>query len=100
VIDETATAMGARLLRRWLLRPLVAPEPIWRRQEAVAELVDQPSLRRGLRAELKEIRDLERLAGKVGAGRVTPGRWARWRASLARLPGPASKPGDGSRTDR
>jgi DNA mismatch repair protein MutS len=94
VIDETATAMGARLLRRWLLRPLVAPDPIWRRQEAVAELVDAPSLRRALRTELKEIRDMERLAGKVGAGRVSPRELATLGTSLARLPGVVRALGD------
>ncbi|MBW3552609.1 MAG: DNA mismatch repair protein MutS [Gemmatimonadetes bacterium] len=86
VIDETVTAMGGRLLRRWLLRPLVAPEPLWDRQEAVAELVDDPTLRRGLRAELKQVRDLERLAAKVGAGRVTPRELAALGQSLARIP--------------
>jgi DNA mismatch repair protein MutS len=86
VIDETATAMGGRLLRRWLLRPLVGPDPIWRRQEAVAELVDSPSFRRAVRSELKAIRDLERLAGKVGAGRVSPRELASLGASLGHLP--------------
>jgi DNA mismatch repair protein MutS len=86
VIDETVTAMGARLLRRWLLRPLVEPGPIWRRQEAVAELVDDPALRRAVRAELKGIRDLERLAAKVGTGRVSPREMAALGDSLGRLP--------------
>ena len=86
VIDETTTAMGARLLRRWLLRPLVAPEPLWDRQEAVAELVDDATLRRALRAELKQVRDLERLAAKVGAGRVTPRELAALGLSLGRVP--------------
>jgi DNA mismatch repair protein MutS len=90
VVDETATAMGARLLRRWLLRPLVQPEAIWRRQEAVAELLEAAALRRTVRAELKEVRDLERLAGKVGAGRVTPREMAALASSLACLPGVAS----------
>ena len=72
VVDETLTAMGGRLLRRWILRPLVVAEEIWRRQDAVAELVDAPSVRRRLREELKGIRDLERLAAKVGACRITP----------------------------
>jgi DNA mismatch repair protein MutS len=90
VVDETATAMGARLLRRWLLRPLVEPAAIWRRQEAVAELVEEAALRRAVRAELKEVRDLERLAGKVGAGRVTPREMAALASSLARLPRVAS----------
>ena len=72
VLDETLTAMGARLLRRWLLRPLVIPEQIWARHDAVAELYDHAALRRAARDELKQIRDLGRLAGKVAAARVTP----------------------------
>ena len=86
VVDETVTPMGARLLRRWLLRPLVIPEPIWRRQEAVEELVQRAPLRRALRAELKPIRDLERIAGKIAAGRATPREMGALRTSLARLP--------------
>ena len=86
VIDETVTAMGARLLRRWLLRPLVSAEPIWRRQEAVAELLAEATVRRTLRTELKQVRDLERLAGKVGAGRVTPRELWALAASLDRIP--------------
>jgi DNA mismatch repair protein MutS len=72
VLDRTVTAMGARLLRQWILRPLVEPEAIWGRQEAVAELVEDPGLRAGLRDRLRQVTDLARLAGKVGAGRVTP----------------------------
>ncbi|HEY8485440.1 MAG TPA: DNA mismatch repair protein MutS [Longimicrobiales bacterium] len=86
VVDETLTPMGARMLRRWILRPLTRPEPIWARQEAVAELFENASQRRRIRAELKEIRDLERLAAKIGAGRVTPRELKALEASLARLP--------------
>ena len=99
VVDETVTAMGGRLLRRWLLRPLVAPDEIWRRQEAVTELVDEPSVRRELRTELKQVRDLERLAGKVGAGRVAPRELAALAASLARIP-PVVGALDGARSER
>ncbi|HKJ93591.1 MAG TPA: DNA mismatch repair protein MutS, partial [Longimicrobiales bacterium] len=74
------------LLRHWLLRPLLVTERIWQRQEAVAELVDDPSLRRGLRAALREIRDMERLAARVGAGRVNPRELRALADSLARLP--------------
>ncbi len=94
VVDETVTAMGARLLRQWLLRPLVAPEAIWRRQEAVAELVERPALRRALRTGLKQVRDLERLAGKVGTGRVNPREMAALAWSLARLPALAEALGE------
>ncbi|MFW6079061.1 MAG: DNA mismatch repair protein MutS [Gemmatimonadota bacterium] len=86
VVDETATAMGARLLRRWLLRPLVAPERIWRRQDAVEELVENAPMRRALREELDRIRDLERLAAKVAAGRISPRELRALGDSLERLP--------------
>ena len=86
VLDETLTGMGARLLRRWLLRPLVIPEDIWARHEAVAELVDNAALRRALREELRQIRDLGRLAGKVAAARVTPRELRALGDSLAQFP--------------
>ncbi|HEX9107065.1 MAG TPA: hypothetical protein VF832_07550, partial [Longimicrobiales bacterium] len=85
VVDETQTAMGARLLRRWLLRPLLLPSAIWARQGAVAALLEDPALRRRVRAELKEIRDLERLAGKVAAARVLPRELRALGDSLARV---------------
>jgi DNA mismatch repair protein MutS len=86
VVDETLTPMGARLLRRWLLRPLVVADRIWARQEAVATLADDLALCRALRAELREIRDLERLAAKIGGGRATPRELLALRESLIRLP--------------
>ena len=86
VIDETLTPMGARRLRRWLLRPLIVAERIWERQEAVAELLEHAGVRRALRAELKGVRDLERLAGKVGAGRVLPRELRALATSLGTLP--------------
>ncbi|HEX6064312.1 MAG TPA: hypothetical protein VFZ04_08840, partial [Longimicrobiales bacterium] len=86
VLDESLTAMGARLLRRWLLRPLVIPEQIWARHDAVAELYDHAALRRAARDELKQIRDLGRLAGKVAAARVTPRELQALGESLARFP--------------
>jgi DNA mismatch repair protein MutS len=86
VIDETQTPMGARLLRRWLLRPLVVAERIWQRQDAVANLLEDVAMRRALRAELKDVRDLERLAAKIGGGRVLPRELRTLADSLARLP--------------
>jgi DNA mismatch repair protein MutS len=86
VLDETVTAMGARLLRRWILHPLVRAEAIWERQESVAELVEARGLRTGVRDELSRIRDLERLAGKIATGRVTPRELLSLGRSLACLP--------------
>lgn len=86
VIDDTVTAMGARLLRRWILEPLVVPDAIWARQRAVEELVDAPERRAAVRDALKGVSDLERLAGKVGTGRVAPRDLLGLRRSLERLP--------------
>ena len=69
-----------------MLRPLLRPEEIWARQEAVAELLDDAPRRRALRAELREIRDLERLAAKIGAARAQPRDLEAMRAALERLP--------------
>ncbi|MBI4520763.1 MAG: DNA mismatch repair protein MutS [Gemmatimonadetes bacterium] len=87
VLDETVTPMGARLLRRWLLRPLVAAPAIWRRLDAVGDLLENRGLRRGLRRELKGMADLERLGGRASAGRASPRDLAALARSLAILPG-------------
>src|SRR6185503_16726143 len=60
-LDTTATPMGARLLRQWMLRPLLDREAILRRQEAVAALVEAPAARAALRQRLVGVGDLERL---------------------------------------
>jgi DNA mismatch repair protein MutS len=86
VLDETVTPMGARKLRSWILRPLTRAEDIWRRQEAVAELFEDPSLRNGLRDVLKSITDLERIAGRAGAARVSPRELRGLGRSLQALP--------------
>jgi len=86
VLDDTVTAMGARLLRRWILEPLIVPEDIWRRQDGVRELVEVTGLRTRLRDALKGVSDLERLAGKVGTGRVMPRDLLALKRSLGRLP--------------
>jgi DNA mismatch repair protein MutS len=86
VLDRSVTSMGARLLRRWILRPLLEPEEIWRRQDAVEELVEDPALRQELRRVAGEIQDLERLSAKAAAGRITPRELRALGRSLARLP--------------
>lgn len=86
VLDRTVTAMGGRRLRRWILEPLVIAEEIWPRQEAVRELVERADTREGVRDALAGVTDLERLAGKIGTGRVTPRDLLGLRRSLTKLP--------------
>ena len=86
VLDRTMTPMGARLLRQWLLAPLVERRAIDERLDAVDALVREASAREVLRAALDGVRDVERLGGKAAAGRATPRELAALGASLARLP--------------
>ena len=67
-IDRTLTAMGGRCLRRWLEAPLMDCNAIRQRQNVVGSLVEQRSLRQALRRLLRPMGDLERLAGRAGAG--------------------------------
>ena len=67
-IDRTNTAMGGRALRRWLLQPLINVKGIRARQETIAELVENSSLRQDLKAMLRKIYDIERLSGRVSSG--------------------------------
>jgi DNA mismatch repair protein MutS len=86
VLDRTMTPMGARLLRQWLLAPLVERAAIDLRLEAVDALVRDAGARDALRSALDGVRDVERLGGKAAAGRATPRELAALGASLGRLP--------------
>jgi DNA mismatch repair protein MutS len=86
VLDRTVTPMGSRLLRQWLLAPLVDREAIDLRLDAVDALARDGSAREALRTALDGVRDIERLGGKASAGRATPRELAALGASLARLP--------------
>src|SRR5205823_6210511 len=71
-LDCTATSIGSRLLRSWLLRPLVALEPIRDRLDAVEELAYRTIDRGKLRDTLKSVQDLERLVARVAPGTARP----------------------------
>jgi DNA mismatch repair protein MutS len=86
VLDLTVTAMGGRLLRRWILEPLIVADEIWQRQDAVRDLAEHPELRERLRNTLSDVTDLERLTGKLGTGRVAPRDLQGLKHSLERLP--------------
>src|SRR6266850_2369955 len=68
VLDETVTPMGARMLRQWLLQPLLDAGAIGARQDAVAALVDAPEARAALRRLLKPVGDLARLTSRATLG--------------------------------
>jgi DNA mismatch repair protein MutS len=86
LLDRTATAMGGRLLRRWLLEPLLHVEAIRQRQDAVAALVESWMVRDELRHALKDIADLERITSRVNLGLASPRDLWALKQSLQRLP--------------
>jgi DNA mismatch repair protein MutS len=94
VLDRTATPMGSRTLRRWLLAPLTSCAAISRRLDAVETLVETPALRGDLASGLVGMGDLERLAGRVGTATVSPRDLARLAAALERLEGLCARRGD------
>jgi len=86
VLDRTMTPMGARLLRAWLLAPLIDPTAITARLDAVEVLVGDVRGRDRLREALDGVRDVERLAGRAALGRATPRELGALRDSILRLP--------------
>lgn len=86
LLDQTATAMGGRLLRRWIDKPLVSKTEIERRQAAVQALLDGWMARDELRTSLKDVYDLERLAGRIAYGTASPRDLIQLKASLTAVP--------------
>ena len=86
VLDRTKTAMGGRLIRGWMERPLLSPVQIGRRQQAVGDLVEDIITREELTAVLKEVTDLERLMGRVVYGSAGGRDLAALCAGLEKLP--------------
>ena len=85
-LDATVTGMGARLLRGWILRPLIDPDAIEARLGAVAHLLQQTVVRGEIRKELRGIQDLERLTSRITLGQAMPRELVSLRKSLAQLP--------------
>jgi DNA mismatch repair protein MutS len=85
VLDRTLTPMGARLLRQWILAPLLDRTAIEARLDAVTALGDNLA-RSAIREALDGVRDVERLAGKTAVGRASPREVRALGDSLARLP--------------
>jgi DNA mismatch repair protein MutS len=85
-IDRTVTAMGGRLLRAWLLRPLLALERIQDRLDAVEEFAFRSTERAKLRETLKTIHDMERLVARAALGTAGPRDLVSLRQSIAAVP--------------
>lgn len=85
-LDRTHTAMGGRCLRRWIEAPLVDHAAILGRQNGVSELVNGRQLRVALRRLLRPMGDLERLAGRAGAGTASARDLVALADGLERLP--------------
>ncbi|MGE5351093.1 MAG: DNA mismatch repair protein MutS [Acidobacteriota bacterium] len=86
IMDKTETAMGGRMLKKWISAPLRRLEPILQRQECIEEFVKNKPIRNGLTSELKEVGDLERLISKVCTGKANPREIISLKNSLKKIP--------------
>ncbi|MBI5779328.1 MAG: DNA mismatch repair protein MutS [Planctomycetes bacterium] len=86
VLDKTQSAMGARLLRDWLLSPLTDISRIKQRQDGVGVFVRDMTRRRELQKELKDCVDIERITAKIGSGRANPRDMVALKRTLQRIP--------------
>lgn len=83
VIDRTVTPMGGRMLRRWIGMPLKSPEEINRRLDVVEYFTRHEAERKTAEEWLESIGDLEKLASKIGVGRITPREMNQLKTALA-----------------
>ncbi|MGE0643675.1 MAG: DNA mismatch repair protein MutS [Nitrospira sp.] len=86
VLDRTSTAMGSRLLRQWLIRPLIRCEQIRLRLDAVGELKEQLIVRTALRGALRQVQDIARLGSRLVLGLSGPRELLALKHSLCALP--------------
>lgn len=86
IMDRTSTPMGARKLRDWLLHPLCDLTKLLARQEVIAVLLKEPFLMSKLKESLKDVRDMERLSGRISQGAGNARDLQALASSLARIP--------------
>ncbi len=86
VLDKTRTAMGARLLRSWILKPLLNPVAIGKRQSATADFVRDRAMRDDLSALLADTLDIERLTAKAVYGTANAKDLKAIHQSIVKLP--------------
>jgi len=85
-LHRTVTPMGARRLRDWLSQPLAAVDPIRCRQDAVRTFVENAAGLEGLRAQLAQVRDLERTLGRLSVGTGNARDLIMLRSALEQIP--------------
>jgi len=85
VIDRTLTPMGGRLLKRWIAMPLKDPERIGRRLDVVEHLTREADFAEALREQVALVGDLERIAARIAASRVTPRELVQLKNSLSSI---------------
>jgi len=86
VLDRTVTAMGSRLLKDWIVRPLLRMEPILARLDAVGELLQALETRVAIRTALRSVQDILRLSSRVSLGAASPRDLLALKQSVAVLP--------------
>ncbi|WP_407631963.1 DNA mismatch repair protein MutS [Leuconostoc falkenbergense] len=97
LIDETKTAMGGRLLKQWLLKPLRDVDDINHRLDVVAAFQSAFFVRGALQDHLKSVYDLERLAARAAMGTMNPRELVQLKRSLSAIPGMKSVLAEGDR---
>jgi DNA mismatch repair protein MutS len=85
-LNRTVTPMGARLFRNWLSQPLSAVDPIRQRQAAVQTFMENSAGLEGFRAQLAQVRDLERTIGRLSSGSGNARDLVALRIALAQVP--------------
>jgi DNA mismatch repair protein MutS len=86
ILDRTITPMGGRRLRSWILQPLRDLRELERRQQTIADLLQEPDLLAAIRAQLKPIRDLERATSRLSQASGNARDLAALKFSLRELP--------------
>ncbi|MER2033393.1 DNA mismatch repair protein MutS, partial [Exiguobacterium indicum] len=86
LLDVTGTAMGGRMLKRWLEKPLLSERVITERLDAVEELLQHYFERQQLKDTLREVYDLERLVAKVGYGTASARDLVQLKSTLRLIP--------------
>ncbi len=87
VMDKTATAMGSRMIRKWIEQPLISKKAIQKRLDSVEEIYTNISLMQDIQCNLKEVYDIERILGKIALKSVNAKELISLKMSIKKLPG-------------